>query len=128
VNAEPRRADSDDLEPVQRGRRFSMRVEFDRALADGMDIALHFEALDGTDGFDIAEHQRISLRTPEYRVHGTAVGEPGVYRLAGITLNHPALAPRAYGVVPDVRLTILDEPPSYPELVFAGRHNLRPGP
>lgn len=112
----------EELYPVQRGQRFSIRIEFDRALADDTDVTLQFEAVDGTDGFEIAHHQRISLRAPEYRVHGIAQGEAGVYRLSSITLNHPALPPRVYTNVPDVRLTIVEEAPSYPELVSAGRH------
>jgi hypothetical protein len=114
----------EDLYPVQRGQRFSIKIEFDRTLADDTDVTLQFEALDGTDGFEIANHQRISLRAPEYRAHGIAQGEAGVYRLSRVTLNHPALPPRVYHNVPDVRLTIVEEPPSYPELVSAERHRL----
>jgi hypothetical protein len=122
VNAEPLRSSTEDLYPVERGQRFSVRIEFDRVLADDTDVALHFEALDGTDGFEIVERQRISLRAPEYRMHGTAQGEAGVYRLSRVTLNHPALTPRVYAAPTDVTLTIVDEPPSFPELVSAERY------
>jgi hypothetical protein len=122
VNAEPLRANTEELYPVERGQRFSIRVEFDRSLPDDTDVALQFEALDGTDGFEIAHHHRLSLRVPEYRVHGTARGEPGVYRLSCVTLNHPALTPRVYATPPDVRLTVVDDPPSFPELVSVERY------
>jgi hypothetical protein len=122
VNAKPLRAVAENPYPVQRGQRFSIKLEFDRALADDTDIALFFEALDGTDGFEIAAHQRISLRVPEYRVYGTARGEAGVYRLNRVTLNHPALTQRVYPNPPGVGLTIVDEPPSFPELVSAERY------
>lgn len=122
MTAKSRRSDGETLDPVQRGQRFSIRIEFDRALADDMDIALQFEALDGTDGFEITQHQRMSLRVPEYRVHGTAQGVAGVYRLNRITLNHPALTPRVYTPIPDVSLTIVDELPSFPEIVSAERY------
>jgi hypothetical protein len=125
MNAEPLRSEAADPDPVQRGQRFSIKIEFDRALADEMDIAVQFEALDGTDGFEITHHQRISLRVPEYRVHGMALGVAGVYRLSRVTLNHPALNPRVYASIPDVRLTIVDDLPSFPELVSAERYVIR---
>ena len=121
MNTVPLRIVVEDRYPVQRGQRFSIRVEFDKALPDGTDIALQFEALDGTDGFEIGDHQRLGLGVPEYRAHGTAAGEAGVYRLSRITLNHPALATRVYTSVPDVVLTIVDNLPSFPELVAAER-------
>ena len=122
MSAEPIREGTEDLFPVKRGQRFSVRVEFASALADDTDVALQFEALDGTDGFEIAHHQRMSLRSGEYRVHGVANGEAGIYRLIRITLNHPAMTPRVYGALPDVRLTIVDDPPSFPDLVSADRY------
>lgn len=121
MNMLPLRVVAEDRYPVQRGQRFSVRIEFDRALADGTDVALQFEALDGTDGFEIGDHQRLGLGVPAYRAHGKAAGEPGVYRLSRITLNHPALATRVYAAVPEVVLTIVDTLPSFPELVGAER-------
>jgi hypothetical protein len=120
VKIVPLRVESLDLYPVQRGQRFSVDVEFDRALADDTDVAVEFEALDGTDGFEIVDHQRVSL-LPQYRVHGMARGVAGLYRLSRVTLNHPAIPARVYPAPSDVRLTIVDEPPSFPELLSAQR-------
>jgi len=122
VNVTTLRAEAADPYPVERGQRFSIRIEFDRALADDTEVALQFEALDGTDGFEIGQHQRISLRVPEYRVHGAAKAEPGEYRLSRVTLNHPALTPRVYDGLPEVRLTIVEVSPSFPELISAERY------
>jgi hypothetical protein len=83
---------------------------------------LQFEALDESECFEITSHQRLSLRSPEYRVHGRALGEIGQYRLSRITLNHPALAERVYDDPPGVSLTIVDKSESFPELVSAERY------
>jgi hypothetical protein len=122
MNAEALPAKVEPLYPVQRGQQFSIRIEFDRALAEDTDVALQFEALDGTDGFEIVDRQRMSMRVPEYRVHGTARGEPGVYRLIRMVLSHPTLTPRVYASPPGIELTIVEEPPSFPELVSAERY------
>jgi hypothetical protein len=120
VKVVPLRIGAPDLNPVQRGQRFSVNIEFDRALADDTNVAVEFEALDGTDGFEIVGHQRVSLLA-QYRVYGVARGNAGLYRLSRVTLNHPAIAPRVYPAPSDVRLTIVDEPLSFPELVSAQR-------